>query len=101
MPSTISRLWASFFARRTVSAAILAVYVVTAAGVPIPTGGHFASDEAYPCASHACGCPSAEQCWRSCCCFTLAERFEWAREHSVRPPDFAIAAAQTAGLDLC
>ena len=39
---------------------------------------------------------SAEQCWRSCCCHTLAERFAWAREHNVRPPEYAIAAAKVA-----
>jgi len=28
-----------------------------------------------------CGCASAEQCWRSCCCTTKTERIAWAKEH--------------------
>lgn len=86
--------------RRLLSAALLTAYVVTASGIPLPLGGHAHTDELYPCSDCACGCASAEQCWRSCCCHTLAERFAWAREHGVRPPEYAIAEAQLAGLDL-
>lgn len=86
--------------RRSLSAAILAVYVMTATGMPLPLGGRPHSDELYPCSNCACGCATAEQCWRSCCCHTLAERFAWAREHGVIPPDYAIAQAQAAGLNL-
>ncbi len=80
---------------------LLAVYVITAAGLPLPTGS-FAqkSGELFPCSECACGCASAEQCWRSCCCHTLAERFAWAREHGVRPPEFAIAEARRTHIDL-
>jgi hypothetical protein len=101
MLPNVSRLLATIFLSRTFSAAILVIYVVTAAGVPLPSGGGTHSTELYPCANCPCGCASAEQCWRSCCCHSLAERFDWAREHKVRPPEFAIAAAQSAGIDLC
>ncbi len=87
--------------RRWVSAVLIGAYAVTAAGIPLPFGGQLhKGGELYPCADHACGCASAEQCWRSCCCHTLAERFEWAEAHHVRPPEFAIAEARRAGLDL-
>lgn len=87
--------------RRMISAALLAIYVVTASGVPLPAGNSsHPSGELYPCAAHECGCTSAEQCWRSCCCHTLAERFEWARQHQVRPPEYAIAEARRSGVDL-
>jgi hypothetical protein len=87
--------------RRLLCAVLLAVYIVTAAGIPLPAGiDSQASLELYPCAKSKCGCASAEHCWRSCCCHTLAERIAWAREHGVRPPDFAIAAARQSGLDL-
>jgi hypothetical protein len=80
---------------------MLAIYVVTAAGVPLPSGNHVhKSGELFPCAKSPCGCASAEQCWRSCCCHTLAERFAWAREHGVRPPEYAIAAAMRGGIDV-
>lgn len=87
--------------RRAVSATLLVVYAIVAVGVPLPVGNATqTSGEAYPCANHACGCRSAEQCWRSCCCYTLAERMDWAREHHVRPPEFAIAEAMRSGLNV-
>lgn len=89
------------FRRRLLSAFLAAMYAITAAGVPIPTGGIAGnSGELYPCAGHACGCQSAEQCWRSCCCFSLAERMGWAERHGVRPPEFAIAEARSAGMEV-
>jgi len=87
--------------RRSARAALLVAYAITAAGVPVPAG-NFAqkSGEFFPCSDCACGCASAEQCWRSCCCHSLAERMAWARLHGVRPPEYAIAAAQRALIDL-
>ncbi len=87
--------------QQVLASVLLAVYVVTAAGVPLPTVGSLSpSGELFPCSACGCGCATAEQCWRSCCCHTLAERFVWAHEHNVQPPDYAIAEAQTAGIDL-
>jgi hypothetical protein len=86
--------------RRSISAGLAVVYFITASGIPLPSGIQPKTGEDYPCAHHACGCDSAEQCWCSCCCFTLAQRFEWARAHQVRPPQFAIAAARDSGMDL-
>jgi hypothetical protein len=86
--------------RRSVVAAMLAAYVVVAAGVPLPTASRPAtSSERYPCEACGCGCDSAEHCWRNCCCHTLAERLAWAETNSVKPPDFALEAATLAGLD--
>jgi hypothetical protein len=95
------RLFRRSFRRRVVSAALAAMYMVTAGGIPLPAGniGH-KSGELFPCSDDACGCASAEQCWRSCCCHSLRERMEWAREHKVRPPEFAIADARRTGINL-
>ena len=75
-------------------------YLVLAIGVPIsiPRSAKNTS-ELYPCMNHPCGCPSAEDCWRHCCCFTLTERLAWAREHHVTPPDYALAEARAKGID--
>lgn len=87
--------------RRCACAVVLVVYIVTAAGIPLPSGARpHKSGELFPCAHCGCGCNSAEFCWRSCCCHTLAERFAWARKHAVRPPEFALAEARQAGLDV-
>jgi len=87
--------------RRLISAALAAMYIVTAAGIPLPAGDLARkSGELFPCSDCACGCASAEQCWRSCCCHSLAERMAWARVHGVRPPEFANAEARAARIDL-
>lgn len=87
--------------RRSVSACFLCVYVAVSAGVPLPIAREVSDgDDAFPCMHSGCGCNSAERCWSSCCCHTLAERLAWARAHGVRPPDSAIAAARRAGEDL-
>jgi hypothetical protein len=89
------------FGRRCASGTLLAMYVMTAAGVPLPTGISAKSGEMFPCMGCPCGCNSAEQCWRSCCCHTLAERMDWAHDHGVRPPEYAIDEARHQGIDLC
>ena len=65
---------------------------------PLPVGTRSTSDkdqsEPYPCQHRPCGCNSAEQCWKSCCCFTNAQKLVWAKEHGVTPPSFVVEAAK-------
>jgi hypothetical protein len=76
------------------------VYLLVATGIPLPTHGITKDlSEPFPCMHSQCGCRNAEQCWKSCCCHTLAERFAWAQQHNVRPPEYAVAEAQMAGLN--
>lgn len=72
-------------------------YAVLALGLPLPAGmvptgevpGLDAADViaakdrsvVFPCMNSPCGCASAEQCFRDCCCTTLAERLAFARRH--------------------
>jgi hypothetical protein len=53
----------------------------------------------FPCMDSPCGCRTAEHCWHNCCCHTLAERIEWARENHVRPPDDVLAEAKVEGIE--
>jgi hypothetical protein len=53
----------------------------------------------FPCMNSPCGCRTAEHCWHNCCCHTLAERIEWARENHVRPPDDVLAEAKAQGIE--
>jgi hypothetical protein len=87
-------------ARRSIGGSLLAAYLFVAVGVPLPSISRpSSSSEQYPCAASGCGCDSADKCWRSCCCHTLAERLVWAEQHGVKPPDFALAEARQKGLD--
>lgn len=68
----------------------LAVYLVALVGFPVPDFAQSTSATAYPCQHGRCGCATAEQCWRSCCCKSLEERLAWARENHVTPPAFVL-----------
>ncbi len=52
------------------------------------------SSEAYPCQHRPCGCQSAAQCWKKCCCFTNTQKVAWARAHHIAVPEFVLAAAK-------
>ncbi|OAI57644.1 hypothetical protein AYO47_07815 [Planctomyces sp. SCGC AG-212-M04] len=40
----------------------------------------------YPCMNRPCGCRSAEECWKSCCCTTKAERIAFVLDHGLEMP---------------
>ena len=48
----------------------------------------------FPCQTRACGCQSAKQCWKKCCCFTNAQKVAWAKANRVKLPTFVVAAAK-------
>lgn len=48
----------------------------------------------FPCQNRPCGCKSAKQCWKKCCCFTNAQKLAWAKAHRVQPPAFVVEAAK-------
>lgn len=74
----------------------LVSFVVVASGAPLPEApqlGHIAGP--YPCQGHRCGCRSAEDCWKGCCCSSQREKLAWAKRNGVTPPAFvAVAAAK-------
>lgn len=78
--------------------ALIVMLSVCLAGLPIPIGRieRTAKDhsEPFPCQHCPCGCKTAEQCWRSCCCHTNAEKIAWAEKNGVTPPDFVFVAAK-------
>jgi hypothetical protein len=41
-----------------------------------------------------CGCRTAQQCWRGCCCFTNRQKLAWAKQNGVKAPEFVAVAAK-------
>lgn len=74
---------------------------VCASFVPLPLAplSEGAKDRStpYPCQDHPCGCRSAEQCWKQCCCMTNAQKLVWSRKNGVTPPEYVVAAAAREG----
>ncbi|MEP3479042.1 MAG: hypothetical protein ABJZ55_07340 [Fuerstiella sp.] len=68
--------------------------------VPLPYSAAPAKDSSvpYPCMNRPCGCDSAEQCWRSCCCFTNQQKVTWAKKNSVVLPSYVVDAAKKESL---
>jgi hypothetical protein len=75
------------------------LYLFVAGGVPLrltaPASLTAPKDVSrpFPCMNRPCGCQNADQCWRSCCCHTKAERMAWARARGVEPPIDQVAAS--------
>lgn len=84
------RLKQGDFGRRTAACLVLVAYCVTSVGIPISSRSIKKGDVPFPCQNHACGCQSALECWTHCCCFSVEERWAWARENGVEPPEYAV-----------
>lgn len=71
----------------------LACFCLSSLPIPICTVEVRDKDfsQPYPCQNSPCGCKSAEQCWKSCCCNTPAERLAWAKKNGVTPPSYVVA----------
>ena len=72
---------------------ILLGYLAATIGLPVPVQDHKDASAPFPCRDNPCGCQSAEQCWTSCCCYTVEEHWYWARAHGVEPPAYAVRPA--------
>jgi hypothetical protein len=76
---------------------LIAQQLWVGAGVSLPHLVAVAgSAERYPCEHCGCGCRTAEDCWRNCCCFTDSQKVAWARRHAVAIPSFVAIAARRA-----
>lgn len=90
----------------------LVFYALVVSGLPLPLGAVSvqgrsdgvgdqllaAKDRSrpFPCRDKPCGCVSAEQCFKKCCCHTPAQLLAWARRHDVEPAVLTALARRTA-----
>ncbi len=83
--------------RQATAILCLMLMILMLTGLPVPKAKPKDRSSPYPCMDSRCGCMTAEQCWKNCCCHTLEEKLAWAREHGVIPPDYILE--QAAPLD--
>ena len=94
--------------RETTTWLVIVAYAALAAGLPLPAGvaassprpvaaaaraGLLAAKDRsrpFPCMDSPCGCATAEQCFRECCCHSVAERLDWARRHGLEADLLAV-----------
>ena len=70
---------------------LIANQVVICAGLPLPAVAAAPQKDRgqpFPCMDRPCGCMNAQQCWRSCCCFSMQEKLAWAEAHHIEPPAY-------------
>src|ERR1051326_338719 len=78
--------------QKLVRALTLLAYLLTALPIPVSATTAREVGTPFPCQGHSCGCQTAEQCWRGCCCFSPEEKLAWARSHGIQPPEYAQSA---------
>lgn len=91
----VSRHFARPEARRLIGVGLIVAICVALIPLPLASVTSRQKDrsEAYPCRDRPCGCQSAQQCWKKCCCFTNKQKVAWARANQVRIPEFVVVAA--------
>lgn len=90
-------MWYSPFTRRLIVLTSLAAFISACVGVPLAIPNQAPQKDLsapFPCQDSICGCMSATQCWKSCCCRSNREKIAWAKKHGVTPPKFVLAAAE-------
>lgn len=75
-----------FKTRRPIAIVVLLAYALAVGVVVVPVIPDKSPETPFPCENHACGCCSAEQCWKSCCCFTREQKIAWAKVNNVVVP---------------
>ena len=76
---------------------LVVLYAMVVSGLPLPIAKEVSSQwTRFPCESSSCGCSSAAQCWKSCCCSSLEAKIEWARANGVTIPDNVLRQAGSA-----
>lgn len=82
--------------RRLISLAVLVS--LCAVIFPLPIGWQNRSQkdlsQPFPCQNRPCGCRTADQCWKKCCCFTNSQKVAWAKAQRVQVPEAVVASAK-------
>ncbi len=79
---------------------LLALLCLAAILLPLPlspvaqTNSGKDTSQPFPCQNRPCGCRSAEQCWKKCCCFTNSQKVAWAKANGVELPNYVLAATK-------
>lgn len=100
--SLMRRVLRHFHGRCEPQQAISVLLLVTlfAALVPVPVmtphhGNGKDLSRPFPCQDRPCGCRSAEQCKKKCCCFSDKQKLAWAKLHRVEASEVLTGSAKS------
>lgn len=103
MRSRLRTIWRRL-RHRLLSLLVLLGVCASILPLPIPSAQPAEKDRSqpFPCQNRPCGCRTAEQCWKKCCCFSNAEKLTWAQANQVIAPDYVqVAAAAESKSSVC
>ncbi len=77
---------------------------IIAALLPIPLASSGTQNKKdlsrpFPCQNRPCGCRSAEQCEKKCCCFSPSQKLAWAKRNRVTSFDHSVVEMKRESLD--
>lgn len=78
--------------RQTLALVCMLLLVLMITGLPVPLTNGKDRSTPFICMESRCGCMTAEQCWKHCCCHTNEEKLAWARKHNQPVPDYVVQA---------
>jgi hypothetical protein len=81
--------------QRLTAIASIAILIFAAVGVPFPMVVKKDRSVPFPCMDRACGCRSAAECKKHCCCFSNGEKIAWAKSRRLDPSTIAESSAET------
>ncbi len=96
MPQPWKQFW-KINERRLCVGLMLAAYLLTVSGFPIPAFTEQRDSQPFACQGHACGCSSTEQCKSNCCCVTRKQNLARAKEHASDLPTNTIVTKPAEG----
>ncbi len=82
--------WTRLSLRQITSILLIAGFVAALLPIPlISTSPNLGKDlsRPFPCQNRPCGCRSAAQCKKKCCCFSDEQKFAWAIRNGVDPSE--------------
>ena len=94
MISWLQTIWKSSL-RRLCSLIVLVSVCLSLLPLPLPSPKRIDKDQSqpFPCQNRPCGCRSAAQCWKKCCCFSNSQKIAWAKTNCVAVPEHVHTAA--------
>ena len=84
---------------------MLLLAVIVASLLPIPLLPSFCdvvkdNSVPFPCQDRPCGCRSADQCLKKCCCFSTEQKLTWSKRYGAKEFPFSLLLANALSIAL-
>ncbi len=91
--------WTHSSRQQSISLLLLVGFVIALLPIPLISFSSKVGKDLsrpFPCQNRPCGCMSAAQCKKKCCCFSDEQKLAWAKRHGVDPSEVVVLTAKRA-----